>query len=166
MAGSFTGSFTGNFADSKNKNANNERDNDNKLDDVVDVQIDEMNVMKKLYEHVWTDLLQPLLVDRTIINVMSNESRKIKAFQRYMIGNLFILTKHNVNEGVEEIINRLKYMVSDSETIQENIDEIVSIYRTELEKLHQFGTIDTNEYLNSLDIVIMIPPNILKKDVY
>jgi len=140
---------------------------------------------------VWNTLLEPLFSNGN--QVTARNQRKVKAFVRYTVGNLFVLTKNNID--VSEIVGRLgglmtydNYVTSllkgqkgkkepvDTECVIDQIkyhqvidftfDQINNLYQNDLRKLYENKKIDANEYYNSKNMVIMIPPNILKKDSY
>lgn len=128
---------------------------------------DDLHIMTILYDHVWSSLLEPLFfplaepTDPTDPTDPADPADpKCTAFKRYMLGNLFILTKHGDKNATQELITRLPH-VTPSE-----FDDIIQLYRARLQGLYENGTLSTNEYHNARDIVIMLPPNILKKDSY
>jgi hypothetical protein len=120
-------------------------------------------IMQYLFNIVWNKLLYPLFFQKNNILPISENSRKNKAFIRYMIGNLFILIKHKTS--VDEIKYELRRL-ADNIDKHYDFDRINTIYQKELNILYNEKKIDMNNYHNSKNIVIMIPPNILKKDAY
>jgi hypothetical protein len=135
---------------------------------------DENEIMEYLFDLAWTTLLEPIfntpigltsievipkgVTSMEVIEPISNNNRMLIAFKRWLIGNLFLLVKYDIN--TDAIINKLNVMnVSD-------IDMLVNEYQNHVKDLYLNKHIDLNEYLNYKNIFIMIPPNILKKHEY
>ena len=133
------------------------------IGDVVpgnDALSDNNSIMELLFDRVFKKLLVPLFLDDTTIPLIDNKSRKMLSFTRYMIGNLFLLIKEECWDEYKVILNKLVALCpSDLPKIKEDYQKCV-------EHLYQTNRISINEYLNYRNIFIMIPPNILKKDVY
>ena len=77
-----------------------------------------------------------------------------------MIGNLFLLIKEECWDEYKVILNKLVALCPSY------LPKIKEDYQKCVEHLYQTNRISINEYLNYRNIFIMIPPNILKKDVY
>ena len=121
--------------------------------------MDNLKIMEYLFEHVWVNVLEPVLTSTDDKNTfITKEMRKVLAFKRYMIGNIFLLIKFDVKHN--DILEKMRNMTSS------DIPIIKSMYETQVKELYAKGLINMNEYHNYKNIFIMIPPNILKKDVY
>ena len=114
--------------------------------------------MKYLFEYVWETMLEPLISNDKDNDFISDENRKVIAFKRYMTGNLFLLIKFGVSH--DDILDKLNVMSS------EDIMIIKEMYIMKVNEIYRKGLIDMNEYHNYKNIFIMIPPNILRKDIY
>ena len=118
---------------------------------------DETTIMSNMFDNIWSTLLEPLFYGPDV-KPITDEARKILAFKRYMIGNLMVLIKHNID---------VRDMLRDLRTIKvTDFDRFLETYRSRLKILYDKQIIDFNEYHNARDMVIMIPPNILKKNAY
>lgn len=125
----------------------------------------DFDVLKLLFERVWNSLLRPLFtrevpVEQSLNERISNSQRKIKAFQRFMLGNIFILVKNQRNyESLLQMVMNLQ----DDDHLDSNMKLIEENYQAQILECYQAGEITCNEYHNYKSMYIMIPPNILKK---
>lgn len=126
-------------------------------DHVKETQYSDMECLKFLFEFAFEKISQILNPIKESDEV-NNEYRKLKAFRRLMIGNIFLLIKYDC-DCTNEIINNLKLEKFD-------ISKMSQIYGDEVRKLFLQKKISANEYHIYKDIFIMIPPNILSKNSY
>jgi len=123
-----------------------------------------VNIMEVLFDHVWETLLLPLLTESPDFKeTLSPQRRQVKSFVRHFVGNLFLLIKFDI--GITKIRTKLMELTR-MINVEENMADLQKIYRDHVNQLYNEKKISLNEYHNYLDIFIMIPPNILKKDIY
>ncbi len=115
-------------------------------------------IMEKLFEKIWTTVIEPLFFDLKDIQVINEDVRQIIAYKRYLIGNIFLLIKYNVN--IDEIIKKL------IEIKVENISKVQNLYLLMVKDLYDKKIISMNEYHNFKNIYVLMPPNMLKKNDY
>ncbi|XWV25823.1 hypothetical protein QJ857_gp1261 [Tupanvirus soda lake] len=126
--------------------------------------MDNLQIMNNLFEYVFTNTLIPLFFNHSN-TIYLPDFVKMKSFIRYMIGNLFLLINFETTfENFMSVLNRLKCMTITD--IDQQITDIKQEYKIAVKKLYDYNLITINEYHNYKNIFIMIPPNIMKKDIY
>jgi hypothetical protein len=117
------------------------------------------NIMDELFSYVWDYKLKPLLTATQRPEFIDANKRSVLAFKRYMVGNLFLLTKYDLD--TKEIVERLNKCKS-----SEDFKPIMNQYKKHVMQLYESKHISMNEYHNYKNIYIMIPPNIISKNGY
>ena len=117
-------------------------------------------IMKLLFEEIWKSVLDPLFNHPETFNdnLIPNEKRKILSFKRYILGNLLLLSRHQCD--ILPMIEKIKNISA------HDICQIRETYVDCVKELWKSGKINLNEYHNYKNIYIMMPPNIINKDIY
>lgn len=130
------------------------------IEDYYDkVTNDDNDIMHKLFNNVWNNVILGILCQKDRIYPICEEERQILAFKRYMIGNTLLLFKHQIYPFY--LLSELQNMVDITQ-----MEKITNIYISHVNDLYNCNKIDINEYHNYKNIYYMIPPNMLKKSEY
>lgn len=141
------------------------------IEEFYDYYTEEKNDIQIL-DHLFTYAfykIDNIFNNYTKISKICDKYRKVKAFKRLIIGNLFLLIKHKC-ESVNYFVEEIKKLPMSSEGNMEHTDEIISLlikkYEEEVKNLYDQKKITFNEYNIYKNIYIMIPPNIISKNHY
>ena len=129
--------------------------------------ITEDHIMDILFEFVWKDIISKIFTVENASVENLKTSIAVRAFKRYMFGNVFLLIMHNID--ATEILNKLDSLSNSNGEFNSIIREceiIIKLYRDNVILLYKNGFISLNEYHNYKNIFLMIPPNILRKEDY
>ena len=127
--------------------------------------ISDRSVMDILFDQVWHTTLYPLFFVKDCPDMIPDNVRRLKSFYRYMAGNVFLLLKYPETLDLgEKIISMMDF--NKAESVETHCKELMDHYLAGIKLLYDLNKITINEYHNYKNIFIMIPPNILKKDVY
>ncbi|XWV24591.1 hypothetical protein QJ856_gp1196 [Tupanvirus deep ocean] len=129
----------------------------------TNTSMNDTEIMNILFQYVFMNTLIPIFFSSK--TQLPHDYIKRKSFVRYMVGNLFLLIKFENNyEYSFPIIQKMKSMTVLA--VDDSINDIKKDYRMAVESLYDSNLITINEYHNYKNIFIMIPPNIMKKDIY
>jgi hypothetical protein len=133
-----------------------------KIGDITDIQIMDI-LFINAFENTIVPLFSETLTETSQNILYEPHLRKLKSFIRYMVGNLFLLVKHDEDSAYKFFV---KLNCMDTINLDKQMADIYSNYLKIVEEFYLQKKISMNEYHNYKNIFIMIPPNILKKDAY